>query len=79
MIKILILIAIYVVSVILSFKFIQKAHYDKEGRFNHSTPNVGDFIIMILPFCNTVIAISFLIAGWKENDDRFENFFKPKE
>lgn len=67
---------VYIFATIASYKFIQKAHYHKDGRWNTSHPSKSDRITVFLPVLNIIIAIDYLTGGWK--DENKTDFFKPK-
>jgi len=77
---ILIFIIIYLISVNLSFNFIQKAYYDKDGRWNSLKPTSLDIFITIAPGYNTIIGINYLLGNWKNRELRSLKItiFKPK-
>jgi hypothetical protein len=77
--KILIGILIYLVSLLGSWKLIQKYH-SKNGRWSNMSPDIGDFLITILPVLNTLFMVIFLIDTiTNQLSFDFSKFFKIKK
>jgi hypothetical protein len=80
----LIFILLYVVSGIISYKWIQRAHsynddYKKCGKYLEDTPNWGDIVIISTPFVNTVYAIFSLFISpylYKKPKKDYRTFYQ---
>lgn len=78
----LILFAVYLLSTILWWKYINIVH-SKIGIYSHSSPSKVALIIMFFPMLNTL----FFIVGWvfyypierESNKKDFSRFFKIKK
>ena len=78
------IIAIYFLSCLGSYKYIQKSHYHPSGRWYGLKPAVSDIVYTFIPITNTFPSISYLCGGWKYKDNRIKprketNFFEPKK
>lgn len=78
---IIFIIVFYFLSYWGSYKYIQKSHYHEYGQWAFLEPDIGDFIMVIMPFINTGWAILYLIGDWKKTESKnnfYHSFFKPK-
>lgn len=77
--EILILVLSYLVSLLVTWKFFQKAH-SKGGRWSGVTPNILDFLMTITPIFNTIVAIIYIIdIIINQVSFDFSKFFKIKK
>lgn len=85
MITLIICIIIYVLSVLKTRDFIQKAHYHKEGIWNKLIPSYPDLLFTFMPVSNTIFAIGLLFLSFYKKDSKLnktnklaEFIFKPR-
>jgi len=78
MITILIIIAVYVLSCLGAYKFIQKAHYEEKGKFKTISPTRLDVCMIFLPFINCIMTADYIFGNWRKKEDKTVDFFKPK-
>lgn len=73
----LIILTIYLLSVFAVYKWIQIAHYNKNGIYNGTEPDDIDIKFTFIPLFNTIMGIGFWfgVSPIKKNKT---NFFKPK-
>ncbi len=76
----LIVLAIYFLSIWGSYTFVQKA-FSKNGRWSMIHTDRMDLFVMFCPGVNTICAIDFLRGGWKEPSEKknFDKFFKVEK
>ena len=80
----IVLIAVYLLSFYMARRYHQKA-YGKGGIWESVKPNLGDFILTILPLFNTVTFIVFYACGDpieeknREGRSWIKKFFNIKE
>ena len=77
MITFLIILTIYILSAFAVYKWIQIAHYHKNGIYNGIEPDNVDIKFTFTPLFNTVMAIGLWI-GIRPIKQNETNFFKPK-
>lgn len=75
----IILIIIYVASFYGAYKFVQLAHYHKEGKWTNTKPSNIDLFVTCFPGFNSVLSVLFLLGDWKKDCYKETNFFKMKK
>ena len=81
MTTLIILLIIYLISVYMVYKWIQKAHYDPNGKWLYCKPNNEDLFFTFCPFLNTIVMIiNFFDSPIKRKIKvkKEITFFKPK-
>jgi len=83
MIIILILIAVYIASAIILYRWVQKA-FSKEGLYSIIEPDFIEILYVFFPVANTVFAIfSFFESPYKEKEYKtpksYNKFFRIKK
>ena len=76
----IILIAVYLVSCLISWYYIHLAH-SEHGVWPNINPAIGDLFLVFCPLFNTVFAIIIWFIRWpirKYKIDRYNKFFKIK-
>lgn len=78
----LIILTIYLLSVYINYKWMQKAYYHENGRWKNIEPNNIDLFFVFFPIMNTILATSNLFdSPYRKNYHNTTNkinFFKPK-
>ena len=76
----IILISIYVLSVLGSYKATQLEYYHPEGdKYNRNLSPVEGVTIMLMPCWNTIHALSLITGIWRSPTHYNKTFFKPKK
>lgn len=78
MIIVTLAVLIYIASAYGAYKLIQKAHYHENGKWNLTEPESSDIVWIFMPIFNVLMAVHYLMGGWKRESDTTTNFFKPK-
>lgn len=65
-------ICVYILSIIGTYKFIQKA-YSKGGRWSNLTPDIFDLMMTFFPLANTFLAVNYILG------DNFSKLFRIKK
>lgn len=80
MVVLLIILFTYPISAYVNFKWVQKAHYHPNGKYNIISPTEADFFFVFFPIVNTItMVIQFTETPYKEEYKEKEiTFFKPK-
>jgi len=76
----LILLTIYLLSVYINYKWMQKAYFHKNGKWKNTIPTQVDIYLVFCPILNTFIAIENLLVNSPYSNKKINktNFFKPK-
>lgn len=76
----------YVLPLIISYRFMQKAYYHPKGRWINIIPHAIDVILTFAPMVNLIfIFIVYVIEnGWKHSKyidraGKIANFFRPRK
>ena len=84
LIIILACIFVYIICVLLSYKYFQKAFFHPHGCYKHRVDNSSDIapiIQSLTPGINLIIAFMYLGGGWRDSSYKKErysaNLFKP--
>lgn len=75
----ILLIAIYLLSVLGSYKFVQYAYYDPHGRWIMIKPEVFDILICVFPVANSFFALGYLNNDWMDNKYKSRTIFSFPE
>ena len=80
MVVLLIILFTYAISAYVNFKWVQKAHYHPNGKYNIISPTEIDFFFVFFPIVNTIIMIFQIFESpyKKEYKEREVTIFKPK-
>lgn len=80
MLEIIILILLYLISIYGAYMFIQKAHFDPNGRYRNLHTEFGDIVMMLIPVINIIFSAMLIFGAWKKDGERPtpDDFFKPK-
>ena len=76
MTTLIILISIYVLSALGSYKATQLEYYNPEGKMHGCATCWVDILQMVYPILNTFHAFSLTTGSWKEGNN---TFFKPRK
>lgn len=79
--KIIILLVVYLLSCYADYKWIQKAYYHPNGRWNHIKPTKVDVFYTFCPILNTTLVLVNIFHSPYEQSIKPEKeieFFKPK-
>lgn len=84
MIILIILIAIYLLSVIGAYKFFQRAYYHEKGTWNMLEPELSNLFWVLLPIGNSIWSFYFLTGEWDDTKEYggsrlAERIFKPNK
>jgi len=76
---IIIILIVYIVPGVLSYRKVQKAH-SKGGRWSRVEPDFMDFALVVLPVCNITLYLLFLGEESKDSQRNFyTKFFRIKK
>lgn len=69
----------YVLPCIGSYYLMRKMHYHPEGRWRNSKPISDDISIVFTPVANIFFTMMYMGNGWKRDELKTTDFFKPKK